>query len=210
LRVIAQLSRQELRTMLSVVGFSSREYNIAQNKKPYPETGASISGRPLVANMTNATSFTYRLLLAFLLCAPYPVLARRDRWIDGASENHQRDYARESGRPNAHRIPYKQRPHGTKPKPIVRIKKRAYRPKNFLHCSVCDFSERGEKKANRGGCQTGPSGRGSFFRSLLVFFFRSSSSHFTGAISPSALHHLVPVHIPNILVPSESQTRTAR
>ena len=46
-------------------------------------------------------------------------------------------------------------------------------------------------------------------RSLSVFFRLSSSSHFTGATSPLVLHHLVPVHIPNILVPSESQMRTA-
>jgi hypothetical protein len=56
-------------------------------------------------------------------------------------------------------------------------------------------------------CQASESG--SVFRSFLVFLRLSSSSHFTGAISPSELHHFVPVHIPNILVPSESQTRTA-
>jgi hypothetical protein len=47
------------------------------------------------------------------------------------------------------------------------------------------------------------------FRSFLVFLRLSSSSHLTGAISPLELHHLVPVHIPNLLVPSASQTRTA-
>jgi hypothetical protein len=47
-------------------------------------------------------------------------------------------------------------------------------------------------------------------RSLSVFFFfRSSNSHFTGLISPLVLHHLTPVHMPNIRLPSESQTRTA-
>ena len=46
-------------------------------------------------------------------------------------------------------------------------------------------------------------------RSLSVFFFRSSSSHFTGLISPFALHHLVPVQMPSVRLPSESQTRTA-
>ena len=49
----------------------------------------------------------------------------------------------------------------------------------------------------------------SIFRSFLVFLRLSSSSHLTGEISPLELHHLVPVHIPNLLVPSASQTRTA-
>jgi hypothetical protein len=47
-------------------------------------------------------------------------------------------------------------------------------------------------------------------RSLSVFFFfRSSNSHFTGLISLLVLHHLTPVHMANIRLPSESQTRTA-
>ena len=41
------------------------------------------------------------------------------------------------------------------------------------------------------------------------FLFRTSSSHFTGLIGPLVLHHLSPVQIPKILVPSESHTRTA-
>ena len=68
----------------------------------------SLSGRPLVANITNTTSFTVPLLLAFLFLLPHAgVLARRYGWIASASEDHQRDYARESSSANAHSIRYK-------------------------------------------------------------------------------------------------------
>jgi hypothetical protein len=40
------------------------------------------------------------------------------------------------------------------------------------------------------------------FRSCFVFFFRSSSSHFTGLISPLVLHQWVPVQMPKTRLPS--------
>ena len=51
--------------------------------------------------------------------------------------------------------------------------------------------------------------RRSAFSSFLVFFGLSSSSHLTGLISPLALHHFSPVHMPSMRLPSGSQTRTA-
>jgi hypothetical protein len=59
----------------------------------------SICRRPLVANITNATSVTYSLLLALQLCTP---LGLAYGWIGGASEDRQRDYARKSTKPKAH------------------------------------------------------------------------------------------------------------
>jgi len=50
---------------------------------------------------------------------------------------------------------------------------------------------------------------GSTAEIFLVFFGRSSSSHFAGTISPCVLHHFAPVHMPCTRSPLSSQTRTA-
>jgi hypothetical protein len=76
--------------------------------------------------------------------------------------------------------------------------------------TYCGLGLRSCSEGQRGrNCQAGSPESLSNFRSFLVFLRLSSSSHLTGAISPLELHHLVPVHIPNLLVPSASQTRTA-
>ena len=103
----------------------ARNFTLGASPRPFLYAGKvdpafyeSLSGRPLVANITNATSFTVPLLLAFLFLLPHAgVLARRYGWIASASEDHQRDHARESSRTNAHSIPYKRLPHGAKKTP---------------------------------------------------------------------------------------------
>jgi hypothetical protein len=70
-------------------------------------------------------------------------------------------------------------------------------------------SERARMRRLRRLGQGPPCDSGRLFQSFLVFFRLSSSSHFTGAISPLVLHHLLPVHMPSILDPSASQTRMA-
>jgi hypothetical protein len=98
----------------------------ARTLRHWPERGQPfditksqlLSGGPLVANITNATLFTYPLLLAFLFLLPQAgVLARRYGRIAGASEDHQKDYSREADRPKAHQISYNILPHGTSKSP---------------------------------------------------------------------------------------------
>ena len=63
--------------------------------------------------------------------------------------------------------------------------------------------------ASRANCGSGRSCCGSVIenaqpsserRSFLVFFFRSSSSHLAGVISPLVVHHRSPVHMPSIRI----------
>jgi hypothetical protein len=71
---------------------------------------------PLVANITNAASFTCQSPLVFLLFTPHAGLARRYGWIGGASEGHQRDCAYES-RAKAHGISIRRLPRAQSEKP---------------------------------------------------------------------------------------------
>jgi hypothetical protein len=83
------------------VSYASQLYQV---RRECPRV--STTRRPLVADITNAASFTCSLLLALQLCTPHAILARRYRWIGGASEDHQKDYGCEESKAKAHIMPY--------------------------------------------------------------------------------------------------------